>query len=306
MKAEEEPTWWYCSCDLKKGCFCIYDLAEEQGRYILAPYESVYPYGAVQVGNVLYFTGGGMPPISKSQDGYLSIAVGALVNSGSITATTKLANMLQARAFHTLVAITPKRLFAIAGVASSGLLARCEELVLDKGAWSETARLNEAKKLVAVCTFNSRFLYAFGGQQGTDEKPTSTIECLDTNNDKAKVWAKVALNEGKGFWQACVYVGCREIDSDTILLWGGIVSDHNVDTTFAFRPKSAALVPMEKLPRPDCFANVKALVKHDSLFSVGCAEQGLHIYSIKARAWKTLLKSSWHARQVYAFKIETF
>ena len=312
MKAEETGVLWYCCHDPNYLNFKVFDFRDELARSIQTPYQTTYPFAAAQLGDYVYFTGGGLPPTPEGPENYFAVTMSVHLETASTASSCKRANMHVARASHTLAVLNPKRFYAVGGCNGTGLLGQCEEHAIEKGTWTDRARLNEAKKHASVAVFNNRYLYVFGGQlamaetAGTAGTASSTIERLDTINEGAKLWTCIVLTEGKGLWLPCFFVGCRQIDPETILIWGGLADQKMSDSILAFKPETKALISQGKMDCPDLFYSTPTYKKGDQLLVIGATDSKLHMYNLGGKSWKSIMRSSWDSLGFDGFKSDTY
>ena len=304
MKAPEKFTH-FCD-DQKNKCFVMFELADKTTRKFEVPYETVYLFDSVQIGSQIYFTGGGMPPTDTKGEQFFQTVVRLTVTEDMDTTTEKLPNMNVARANHTLVALNGKTLYAIGGCNTKAEIPACEEYNVDKKKWRDVAYLNEKKMWVSVCVVDSKYLYAFGGSTNLKPKESNMIECLDTTNLTAKTWTKIELTSGKDSWPRCFFVGTIQIAPETILLFGGLVSQTEVDSVYYFNTKTKGLTKAtNKLLRPDAFYRTKPVVDGKEMVVVGSSEGDMHIYNIAEKKWNLIKKAMWNPEIGFAIKSDT-
>ncbi len=307
MKAEEECTH-FCD-DQKNKCFVMYNLKDKTTHKFEVPYETVYLFDSVQVANQIYFTGGGMPPVESKGEQFFQTAVRLTILPDFDTKIEKLPNMSVSRANHTMVALSPNKLYVVGGCNTKAEIPVCEEFTVDKKHWRDCAFLNEKKMWVSVCPVDGRYLYAFGGLTNMKPKESNLIECLDTTDLTAKFWTKIELAAGKDVWPRCFFVGCLQTAPDSVILFGGLINQTDqveVDDTYVFNPKAKTMAKGTKLVRHDAFYRTKPAMSGNELMVVGSSEGDMHIYNIAEKKWTLIKKSMWNPEIGFAIKSDTF
>lgn len=302
MKAESEFTH-FCD-DQKNKCFVVYNVKDKSTTKYEVPYETVYLFDSVQIKNHIYFTGGGMPPAGTRGEQFFQKAVEIII-TGDDTKVEELPKMNVGRSNHTLVAVADRFLYAIGGCNTKAEIPACEEYNIEERKWRPCASLNEKKMWVSVCVFSSRYLYAFGGSTNLKPKESDLIECLDTEDKGAKMWTKVELAAGKEIWPRCFFVGCFQIEPDSILLFGGLVNSNEVDDTYYFNPTKKTMEKGQKLERKDAFYRTKPGINGKEMTIVGSNEGDMHIYNITDKKWSLLKKNMWNPETGFNIKSDT-
>lgn len=292
--------------DQKNKCFVVYSLEDKTTHKLEVPYETTYLFDSVQVGDQIYFTGGGMPPTDTKGEQFFQKAVRVTVKPDFDTVVEPLPNMNVSRANHTLVALNSSTLYAIGGCNTKAEIPACEYYSIDKKKWTDSAFLNEKKMWVSVCVVDNRYLYAFGGSTNMKPKESNLIECLDTNDHAAKYWTKVDLAVGKDIWQRCFFVGSLQIAPDTVLVFGGLANQTEIDDSYIFNPKAKTMTKGPKLGRPDAFYRTKPGICGGELVVVGSSEGDMHTYNIGEKKWSVVKKAMWNPDIGFAIKSETF
>lgn len=96
--------------------------------------------------------------------------------------------MNTARFYHcALSEETLGKIFVIGGY-NNGCLKSCESYDIDGDKWTNIAPLNESKQDVSACTFNTNYIYAFGGFNG--QKMSNLVEKYDSMKN---VWEVVMM-----------------------------------------------------------------------------------------------------------------
>jgi len=303
MKAESELT--HVCDDQKNVYFCLINLKEKTPRRLEVPYESAYFFDSLQIGNQIYFTGGGMPAKECNEEEYYTIAIRLTITSDIDPIQEKLSSMNIARANHTMVALDSSQIFVIGGCNSKAEIQSCEQYKESLHKWNEIASLNEKKKWVSVCTFASRYLYCFGGSTNKHLAESDAIETLDTTNLAAKTWTNIKLESGKELWKGGFFYGLIQLDKEMLLIFGGIKANKEVDDTCFYYPLLNKIVKGPKLNRPDVFFRSKPAVYGNEIIVAGTANSDLHIYKKDEKIWSLLKKSSWNPDPPPEFKAAT-
>lgn len=254
--------------------------------------------------NHIYFTGGGFPPTDSHGEQFLQNTMEVIITEDDAKVCA-LPNMNVARANHTLVAVEDKFLYAIGGCNTKAEIPACEQYNIAKKEWRTCASLNEKKMWVSVCVFNSRYLYAFGGSTNLQPKESELIECLDIENAAAKTWTKVELTAGKELWNRCFFAGTLQIESDCIMVFGGLVKGKEVDDVFYFSPSKNTMVKGPNLEKKDAFYRTKPGRKSKEILVVGSSDGDMHIYNIDDKKWSLKKKDTWNPETGFNIKSQT-
>jgi hypothetical protein len=304
METKQEYTH-FCD-DQKNQYFAILSLTVKLSRKFEVPYETVYLFDSVQIKNKIYFTGGGLPPTGGKGEQFFQRAVCLTIAPDMDSTKEDLPNMNVSRANHTIAALTPTLLYVVGGCNTKAEIPSCEEYSIDKKKWREVAYLNEKKMWVSVCTFNSRYLYAFGGSTNLKPKESELIESLDTTDPAAKYWTKVVLKEGKELWKRSFFAGCMQISPDLIIIFGGLVNKAEVNTSLFFNAKTSKMIKGPDLLKADAFYRTKPGLSGNELMVVGSCEGDLHTFKIAEKKWEIIKKDTWNPEIGFAIHAGTF
>ncbi len=270
------------------------------------PYNSVFPFDSVQVKNVVYFCGGGVPKSEQHALEYFRVMIEASINDKMEVHLDRKANMLVPRANHTLTAIRHDILYVVGGENTEGCLNVCEMYNLEHNQWRSAATLQEKKKWVSVVLYNNQFLYAFGGCTGTPDKQSDLIETLDTQDSGAKHWTVVKLTSGAELWTKGYHFGLAQIADNCVLVFGGQTGKTTSQTCCLFKPVQLTLEPQRKLLAADSFSKGKLGSAEDSIVIVGSHNYALHLFHLPTKRWDLMSKSFWNPVIRTAYKSETF
>ena len=304
---EKESVFSHYCDDERNELFTAFSLKDRTSRRYDVPYSTVFLFDSAQISNQIYFTGGGLPESDTEEQTFFATAVRVTIHSTLETTNEKLPNMLVARASHTLVALANKEIYAIGGCNSTGDLKLCEAFDILKNKWKKCPSLTENKIWVSVCSFNNRYLYAFGGGASQDSETNSNvIEFYDTTLSDAKQWSRVTLNKGKEFFQRCIFVGVMQVSPENILIFGGHVDKDASCDSFLFSPSTRQFTECGKLAKRDEFYRTKPEILGNELMIVGSAQSDLHIYNTVSKMWTIVYKSAWNPDVVLSLKAETY
>jgi len=306
MEAEDESMHYSDDPRTKQFIYCtIKDIKEIQTRKYTVPYDSTYLFDTVQLKDVIYFTGGGLPGADPSKDQYYQIVMKVTIKASMEMVVDKLASMNTPRANHAMIAGTKNLLYVVGGTNATGSLSSCEEYAIDANKWKEIAQLNEKKKWVSLSSWNQKVLYSFGGAIDGPDKASDLIECLEIAKTSAKTWEKVKISSGDGLLNRRFFTGVMHIP-EGILLFGGVVKEAEKDDCILFNPSSKALKKQSELLRPDAFYRTKPGIKSSNILIVGSHDGDLHIYDKGKGKWDLMVKKIWNPEYGFALKSDTF
>lgn len=295
MKKNEEWMHYFDDPENKYFVVCnVTNLTEIQTWKLMIPYESNFIFDTVQMKNVIYFTGGGVPPAGSSPAQYFKILYKFTLLPEMKTTTNKLADMNIARANHSMISVTNNSLYVVGGANSEGCISSCEEYLLDKNKWRQIASLNEAKKCVSICKFKSKYLYAFGGLTNDKDASTEKIEMFDTADTTSKLWNIVTLASGAALWKKSVFAGTFELSPNEILLFGGLYNGKEVDYCLTFNPEAKSMTSSGKIQRLDTFYKTKYGISGTQMAIVGSHDGDLHIFDKEKKTWVLMRKVIWN------------
>ena len=306
MKKEEE--WLHFCDDAKSKFFAICNIENTKEiitRKFLVPYETIYFFDTVQIGNTIYFTGGGLPSTDYSPEQYFQTMIKFTIKPEMDTVVTKLTNMCVARANHAMVALTPNTLYVVGGTNISGNLHSCEQFTIDKNKWRVVASLNENKKWISLCTFAKRYLYAFGGVLNEKDNVSDKIECFDTADHTKGTWKIIDIVTGKPLWKKQFFSGSLELNSNSIIIFGGIVKNEEVSDCLVFDPNTRAISLGPKMLAPDAFYRTKHSTNGHFILIVGGRNGDLHTFNKDAKTWEVTAKIIWNPDYGFVVKADT-
>lgn len=283
-------------CDVK-------DLADIKTWTYAIPYESLYLFDSVRIGRDIYFTGGGTPSSEEADKQFHKTTMRMKITDEMKSIAEKLADMNVSRADHSMETIDGKYLYVVGGVNADGLMSSCEEYEIEADKWREIAPLNEKKKWVSLCSFNSKYLYSFGGCITSAGEATAVMECLDTGSPAA--WTVVKLGTNTHLLPACCLLGAVPVGPACVLLFGGVVKGKETDLCLKFDAASHSLTKEKALLHSDSFCRTRAGLKGESFAIVGSREGGLHVYDGKQQKWSYKRRTMWNAKDELGFKSDT-
>lgn len=302
MLKEEEFTH-FCY-DKTNRYFVLFSIKDKTARKIELPYETDYLFDSAQIGNQIYFTGGGGPIGKGSGDQFLQTTSRVTILQDFDTTIDKLANMNVGRANHTLVAVNANTLYAIGGSNTKDEIPACEVYTIDKNTWKNCASLNQKKMWITVCVVDSRYLYAFGGSTNLQPKESNMIEFLDTEDQTAKLWTKIELTSGVDIWPRSFLTGSFQVSPDTILVFGGIINQKESDESYYFDFKKKIMSKGPKMKVKDAFYRSVPAVSGSQMIIVGSNEG--HVYDIKDKKWSLLERETWNPEMGFYIKPDTY
>lgn len=302
----ESGNVWMQYCEPKDENYSLSDvtnLTDIQTSKFKVPYDTMYHFDTVILKNMIYFTGGG----TASPEEYYQIMIRVTITDKKDLISDKLANMNTARANHAMTALTKNLLYVVGGSNINGDLTSCEEYNIAYNKWREIAQLNEKKKWVSLCAFEEKALFVFGGALNSTGKPTDSIESLDASHSASKYWNVIKLEKGKEIWPKCLFIGCLQISSNCILLFGGVWNATEQKGCFLFNPEKKTIEKTTQLASPDAFYRSKpGIIKDTTIAIVGSKEEDLHTYDRKGNKWTYMMKKTWDPLICIKFKAETF
>eukprot|EP00826_Nyctotherus_ovalis_P045974 TRINITY_DN5141_c0_g2_i9.p1 TRINITY_DN5141_c0_g2~~TRINITY_DN5141_c0_g2_i9.p1 ORF type:complete len:309 (-),score=67.08 TRINITY_DN5141_c0_g2_i9:119-1045(-) len=289
--------------DKSNRYFVVFSVVEKVSRKIELPYETTYLFDSAQVGNQIYFTGGGIPPSGSHGDQFFQTTCRVTVLQDFDTIIDNLANMNVGRANHTLVAVNSNTLYAIGGSNTKDEIPACEVYAVDKNTWKNCASLNQKKMWMTVCVVDSRYLYAFGGSTNLKPKETNMIECLDTEDTAAKLWTKIELTSGTECWPRAFFAGSFQVDGENVLVFGGVVNQKESDESFYFNFKTRTIVRGPKMRTRDAFCRSAPILSDGQMIIIGSNEG--HTYSLADKKWALLERDAWNPETGFYIKSDT-
>eukprot|EP00826_Nyctotherus_ovalis_P062279 TRINITY_DN8982_c0_g1_i13.p1 TRINITY_DN8982_c0_g1~~TRINITY_DN8982_c0_g1_i13.p1 ORF type:complete len:213 (-),score=33.87 TRINITY_DN8982_c0_g1_i13:162-800(-) len=207
------------------------------------------------------------------------------------------------RADHSMEAINGKYLYVVGGINTDGLISSCEEYEIEADKWREIAPLNEKKKWMSLCSFNSKYLYSFGGCLTSASEATALIEFLDTGSPAA--WTPIKLGPDTYPFSACCLLGAVPVSPTCILLFGGVVKGKEIDLCLKFDTADNSLAKEKALLHCDSFCRTRAGFKGECFAIVGSREGGLHVYDGKQQKWSYKRRMIWNVKGELGFKSDT-
>jgi N-acetylneuraminic acid mutarotase len=250
-------------------------------------------------------TGGGTSASESTPEQFFQIMMRVTIQPSMDIIVDKLANMFVARANHAMEAIGKQHLYVFGGTNSSGYLDSCEEYDIETNNWRMVARLNEKKKWMSACTFNSRYLYSFGGCVSDKNEVSKEIECFDTTDRSAKIWEVIKLAAGDSLLKGAFFIGTMNISNSYILLFGGVAKAED-DSCVVFEPVKRKLEKQKGLLKHDSFYRTKYGVSGKEYAIVGYRQGDLHIYDEETKKWNFIVKKIWNPKFEIEIKADSF
>ena len=301
MIKEEEFTH-FCY-DKTNKYFIVLSVKEKVSRRIELPYETVYLFDSAQIGNQIYFTGGGIPADKGYGDQFFQTTSRVTILQDFDTTVDDLANMNVGRANHTLVTLNSNTIYAIGGSNTKDEIPACEVYSVDKNIWKNCASLNQRKMWVTVCVVDSKYLYAFGGSTNLQPKESNMIESLDTEDKTAKLWTKIELTSGSDIWPKSFFTGTFQLSPDSVLIFGGVINQEESDETFHFNFKTRVITKGPNIKVKDAFHRSIPILSGKHMIIVGSNEG--HVYDILDKQWSLLERKVWNPEMGFYIKADT-
>ncbi len=192
--------------------------------------------------------------------------------------------MLLKRSDFTPVCSGSETLYVIGGNDAKIFYKACEKYDIENDQWSKIANLNIGRDSAACCVFKSKLIYAFSGRTKFDKKEiTNTIERYSILAD---IWELVELTP-KSVWTPCDLGMAYQIDSTSVIVFGGFDKDARTQETFIFNEATSHMERGPYLPKEGSFSN---FVFHfgTNLYVVGWNNSGknMYSYSMTERVWR--------------------
>eukprot|EP00826_Nyctotherus_ovalis_P016053 TRINITY_DN14623_c0_g2_i1.p1 TRINITY_DN14623_c0_g2~~TRINITY_DN14623_c0_g2_i1.p1 ORF type:complete len:505 (+),score=80.00 TRINITY_DN14623_c0_g2_i1:129-1643(+) len=196
--------------------------------------------------------------------------------------------MNEERASHSLIGNKDNEVYAVGGYNTSGLLSSTEIYDVNADMWKKLASMNIRRKNLSLCIIAEQFLYAIGGVIENDME-TSMIEFLNLN--KNTEWLLVEV-KGIGASQK---MGAAEIDSNTIILFGGKQNGKKCKESYLLNVAEKAVTQISSLEAPASFNNRSDQMITGSYLYVtaGNAIGETHIYNVKTSKWLLMKKEAY-------------
>lgn len=306
MKKTEELIH-YCDDSKKQYVVCnISNPGNIQSWRFDIPYESQYLFDTVQIGRVIYFSGGGFPGLGSLKEQFYHSVQKVTLSLAMTASIDKLAGMINPRSNHSMTAINDSFLYVAGGTNLSGDLSSCEEYSIAANKWREIASLNERKKWISLLSLNKDYIYAFGGCKDADLSGTSTIEFLHLPK-MGKTWNLVKLVKGSDIWAKRFFVGTYPLSGTRILIFGGTEQEKEKSDCFIFDSTNQIMMKSSPLLKADAFYRTKPGLEEGKIIVVGSNSCDLHKYSLDSGTWDCELKSVWYPElPAFGIKPDTF
>ena len=192
--------------------------------------------------------------------------------------------MLLKRSDFTPVCSGSEWIYVIGGNDAKIFYKTCEKYDIENDQWIKIANLNIGRDSAACCIFKEKLIYAFSGRIKFDKKEiTNTIERYSILAD---IWEMVELSP-KSIWTPCDLGMAYQIDSSSLVVFGGFDKDARTQETFIFHEPTAHMERGPYLPKEGSFSNF-VFRFGTSLYVAGWNNAGknLYQYSLTERIWK--------------------
>ncbi len=192
--------------------------------------------------------------------------------------------MLLKRSDFTPVCSGSDTIYVIGGNDAKIFYKACEKYDIENDQWIKIANLNIGRDSAACCIFKNKLIYAFSGRTKFDKKEiTNTIERYSILAD---IWELVELTP-KSVWTPCDLGMAYQVDSTSLIVFGGFDKDARTQETFMFNESTSHMERGPYLPKEGSFSN---FVFHfaTSLYVVGWNNSGknMYNYSLTERVWR--------------------
>ena len=170
-----------------------------------------------------------------------------------------------------------------------------EKYIFEEDIWKEISPLPMARQDPSICVFSDTIIYTFGGSIifNKEWKYLSNIERLDSQNE-AKGWEILDICENEG-WFPRVFVGCFQLSSNEIMIFGGFDSQHNDEVLILNVDSQKIRNAGIKLRKPCSiiYRNSEYVSDGECVFVIGFPGIDVHRYSFKEKVWKYYQSSKW-------------
>jgi hypothetical protein len=192
--------------------------------------------------------------------------------------------MLLRRSDFTPVCSSSGIIYVVGGNDAKIFYKQCEKYDIENDQWSQIANLNIGRDSAASCMFNDKVIYAFSGRVKFDKKEiTNSIEKYSI---LANLWELVELAP-KSVWVPCDLGMAYQIDSNSLVVFGGFDKDARTQETFIFNCSSSLMERGPYLPKEGSFSNfVFHFGNHLYVAGWNNAGKNLYQYSLLERIWK--------------------
>jgi hypothetical protein len=230
------------------------------------------------------------------------------VNEDTFTLIRR-AEMNKARCYHALGYINKKSLnktedivLATGSKYPEDSARTCEFYDVWKNEWKDLPELNVARHYHTVSVMSddnenqTTWVYVIGGRS-SDESPLDSIERLnfdlarDAEESKAH-WELIDLKNTDNGWTARDTCGSFPISQEEILIFGGDFGW--LSDSFKFNVKTKTIEKLRdcSLKKPEEFYKGQCMqYSDDKVYSVGCLDKDVHVFSVKAKKWFMLEKA---------------
>jgi len=190
------------------------------------------------------------------------------------------ANMIFRRSDHSLV-YNKGYIYAVGAFVEGKISNSVERYDVKNNKWEERDFMNVPRSGVGLCSFNSNYLFAFGGRTETQMHLTN-IESYDIAKD---IWREIDYAQ-TDIWDGGAYL-CQayQISKDKIIIFGKSASYDGsvIKSCYEFSPETGLLEEAKHLERHSAFIN-NGICFNDSLYFVGSGFK-IHKYSLDDKEW---------------------
>lgn len=249
-------------------------------------------FDSAQLCNTVYIVGG------YTASRVLSSVFSYLLSS-RFSGVNQRPDMLFPRYNHTLCASPARTLIAIGGCScdSHGTakdLDTCEQFDPGSGRWTELPRLSEPKHSAAVCLFDSRYIYAFGGAS-VSRGTLGSVEVLDILAEKGE-WLRLPISSSDTTQQELMTRRCAaaiQLDQTHIMIFGGYKSA-SLGSVVRYNTATAQCEEeVHRLPQISSFQQRKPVRHAEEIYLPDYYYGNVNIFGLKKGDWRVVTKYNW-------------
>ncbi len=259
------------SFDNENNKLLLYDMQKRTTQLLCfgAHFHIPFHYSSAILDTKIYFAGG-------DDDGYRKDCYALSFTKKYVQ---KLDDLNVERRNHTLVALHIVRVMYCVGGYNKrrGALNSVEKYDFANPHWICVAPLVEKRQWPAVCQFNNKLIFCFGGSN------LGTVERFDVLNEDLG-WELVGIKENTANWygrSACVAI---QMNATQILIFGGCAR-RDLDETVVYTPGAETLAPCASLPVPSLFCQLAPAISAQHVGIIGWRNENIYLFDIKKKDW---------------------
>ena len=188
--------------------------------------------------------------------------------------------MIYPRADHSLCLLNG-HIYAIGSFVHNQCNMSCEKFDPQQNIWSPIANLNIGRAGAALCTFDNKYIYAFGGRDG-QQQIIPQIEIYSTEFDR---WEIMPPCSNQSFFTPSYMSLAMQISETEIMIFGGKSKKTNLVTknSYILNTERGFFIEGPPLRNPSSFMNVP--VTHKDNFYVFGNDVYIHKFSLVDHTW---------------------